>query len=232
MIIGINAGHTLSGQGSGAVGYVNESTETRHIVSEVTKYLQNQGHTVINCTVDSANTNKEYLQKVVNIANGKNLDLFVSIHLNAFDKVAQGVEVYTYNGAEHKEAVDMVNKISALGFVKRADGKNGTCKDGSHLYVVKHTKAKAILLETFFCDSLHDVQLYKVRFDDICRAIAESISGQKIEVVNVNKCSNEHFEEAKKKMMSIGVTDGTRPKDTATREEVWSMLTRLLNHIK
>ncbi|MEE8151291.1 MAG: M23 family metallopeptidase [Nitrosomonadaceae bacterium] len=33
--------------------------------------------------------------------------------------------------------------------------------------------------------------------------------------------------EAQKNMMALGVTDGTRPQDTATREEIWVMLDRL-----
>lgn len=34
------------------------------------------------------------------------------------------------------------------------------------------------------------------------------------------------FEEAREWCMGLGITDGTRPYDKATREEVWAMLYR------
>lgn len=36
-------------------------------------------------------------------------------------------------------------------------------------------------------------------------------------------------EEARRRLIELGITDGTRPKDTATREEIWTMLARLID---
>ena len=47
MIVGINCGHTVSGTvGSGAVGFLNESNETRRVGYKVMEYLRAKGVTV------------------------------------------------------------------------------------------------------------------------------------------------------------------------------------------
>jgi N-acetylmuramoyl-L-alanine amidase len=62
-----------------------------------------------------------------------------------------------------QEAVAICNNISALGF------KNRGVKDGSDLYVIKKTKAQAILIECCFVDSKTDTSKYNAY------KIAESI---------------------------------------------------------
>ena len=223
MNIGLNAGHTLSGAGFGAVGYFKESTETRNLTYRVAQRLEKMGHKIIICNCDSANSQNAYLDNVVYQANQHPLDLFLSIHFNAYNGYANGVEVYTYQGKMHFEALRMIEFISKLGF------KNRGLKDGQHLKVVSKTKARAILLEVCFLDNKSDAELYKKNVDAIADAICKAIAG---EGQSMDKCSNIHFEEARAKMMEIGVTDGTRPQDTCTREQVWSMLYRLMNHLK
>ena len=224
MIIGINAGHTLSGEGFGAVGYFKESTETRNLTYRVAQRLEKMGHKIIICNCDSANSQDAYLENVVYKANKQPLDLFLSIHFNAYNTYASGVEVYTYKGKIQYEGLRMLEFISALGF------KNRGLKDGTDLKVVRKTKARAVLLEVCFCDNKQDAELYKKNVDKIADAICRAIAGE--ETGKVDNCSNTHFEEARKKLMEIGVTDGTRPQETCTREQVWSMLYRLMNHLK
>ena len=81
MIVGINCGHTVSGTvGSGAVGFLNESNETRRVGYKVMEYLRAKGVTVVDCTDDYSSTVSENLKKIVDKANAQPLDLFVSIH--------------------------------------------------------------------------------------------------------------------------------------------------------
>ena len=47
MRIGLNAGHTLNGPGSGAVGGTTESVETRRIVQAITPMFQAAGVEVV-----------------------------------------------------------------------------------------------------------------------------------------------------------------------------------------
>ena len=109
MRIVVNCGHTKTGAGSGAVGFINESNETRNVGNPLMDLLRQAGHEVINATVDSASTSSAYLKKAVEISNAQSADLFVSIHFNAGG--GRGVEAYTYNGKQVSQAV----KIPILG---------------------------------------------------------------------------------------------------------------------
>ena len=221
MIIVINCGHTLKGSGSGAIGLINESEETRTIGKKVISLLKENGHTVINATVDKASSQKVYLENVVDISNGYNADLFLSIHFDALNGKAQGSSIYTYKGSKHIEAVRILEKLEKIGF------KNRGVKNGSELYVVRNTTAKALLIEVCFCDNKNDVNIYKANIGKIAKAIVEGVTGEMVE----EKCSNSAFEESRKRLIEKGITDGTNPKGNVTREQCWSMIDRALKSI-
>lgn len=165
----LNAGHTASGAGSGAVGFINESTETRRVVNLVKHYLRGKGHTVIVVNVDKANSQYEYLREVVKRANEhKNADLFVSIHFNAGG--GTGCECYTYKGKKLPAAVGICEELSKYTF------KNRGVKDGSPLYVVSKTKMPAVLAEVCFVDNIKDCKLYEtVTVNRVAQAITRGI---------------------------------------------------------
>ena len=172
MIYGIDKGHTVSGKGTGALGILNESIEVRKIGDLVIKYLKQLGHTVIDCTVDVSN--QDVTDRIIK-ANKQHLDLLVSIHLNAFDATAYGTEVLTANGRYMVEADRVLKNIERLGY------KNRNIKDGTsprRIGIINSTKAKAMLIECFFCDNKGDVSKYNP--DTMARAIAEGITGQKL----------------------------------------------------
>ncbi len=171
MRIGVNCGHTVSGTtGSGAVGYLNESNETRNIGYKVIKKLESLGHSVIDCTNDKAASVNDNLKAIVNKANAQALDLLISIHLNAGG--GKGCECYTYGGKQLDEAVKICSQFESLGF------KNRGVKDGTTLYVLRNTKAKAILIEVCFVDNKADAELYKtVGSEKIADAICNAIVG-------------------------------------------------------
>ena len=172
MKIAINAGHTKTGAGSGACYKdFNEGEITRAVASSLTRILRQDGHQVINANVDKAVTQNAYLRGVCVRANACDPDLFISIHCNASTThLGKGVEAYTWKGRKHQQAIDMCDNLAELGF------KNRGVKDGSKLYVIKHTTAKAILIELFFLDNPTDQALYKKHgADRIAQAIADAI---------------------------------------------------------
>lgn len=128
MKIAINCGHTLEGPGSGAKGILNESIETRNVGERLIRLLKNNGHEVINCTVDKANTQAEYLKKTVELVNKEDVDYFISIHFNAGG--GKGIEVYTYKGKILQPALNICKDIELLGFNNRG------IKEGSNLYAI------------------------------------------------------------------------------------------------
>lgn len=165
MRIVINAGHTKSGTGTGASKYLNESTEARKIAFTLMSHLSDSKHEVIPAVFDRSENN---LKEAVQLANTKNADLFVSIHLNAGG--GQGCEAYTWRGQQVPQAVKACSYLKKLGF------KNRGIKDGSNLYVIKNTKCTAILIEVCFVDSQADTELYKqVGVTNIAKAIYSAL---------------------------------------------------------
>lgn len=167
MKIGVNCGHTLVGPGSGAVGIINESYETRKVGYALMKKLKERSANVVDCTIDKASSQSECLRLITAQANRQDLDYFISIHFNAGR--GKGIEVYTYKGRQFQDALDVCNNISSLGFVNRG------VKDGTGLYVVGKTKAKSMLIEVCFVDS-SDADLYlRLGADKLADAIADAI---------------------------------------------------------
>lgn len=154
MKIILNAGHTKTGAGCGAVGFLNESDEARRVVSFVKDYLEEKGHDVIMANVDKAESQSKYLREVVNKANKHpEADIFVSVHFNAGG--GQGCECYTWRGKKTAAAVGVCSELNKWGF------RNRGVKDGSGLYVIKKTIMNAVLIEVCFVDNRKDVALYK-----------------------------------------------------------------------
>lgn len=173
MRIGINCGHTVSGTpGSGASGYLDESNETRAVGNALIKMLRNAGCKVVNCTNNKAASVSENLAEICRLANAQHLDAFISIHFNSGGGV--GAEAYTYGGENKAYAGKMLAALNNLGF------KNRGIKNGSHLYVIKHTKAPSCLLEVCFVDSKTDAELYqKIGAEAIASALCKAILGIK-----------------------------------------------------
>lgn len=155
MIVGINCGHTISGPGCGANGLIRESEHTRLVGYALMKLLKEKGVKVVDCTVNEARSQQKYLAEVVEIANSEDLDWFISIHFNAsVMHTGQGVEIFTYEGRQYAEALNICSNIAELGFTNRG------IKRGNHLHVIRKTKAKAMLIEACFCDNPGDVDIY------------------------------------------------------------------------
>lgn len=152
----INAGHTKFNPGTGAVGELNESVENRRIAYELMKLLADTKHEVIPAVFDRATNN---LKEAVDLANKKNAELFISIHLNAGG--GTGCEVYTWKGRKLDVANEICRNISVDLCIR-----NRGVKDGSNFYVIKNTNAncEAIIVECCFVDNLEDVCKYSAEY--------------------------------------------------------------------
>ncbi len=183
MRINVHAGHNADGRvACGAIGFIRESTEARRVKDAVIAMLRQLGHTVYDCTVDDAANVSDNLRKIVALCNAHKVDLDVSIHLNSGAKDAAGngkttgVEVYVYNSSGKAKACaeKVCQAIAGLGF------RNRGVKYSTGLYVLRNTKAPAMLVECCFVDDKDDVQLYD------CQAMAEAIvfgiTGQRVQV--------------------------------------------------
>lgn len=178
MIIGIDMGHTLTPGNYGAIGIKNESEETRNVGNLVIKYLECMGHSVVNVTVDEAESQVESLHQRIDKANEQYLDIFVTIHFNAFDGERDGSEIYTYGARVFEEAERVLNNLAELGF------NNNGILDGSRLYLVRRSYAPAMLIEIAYIDNEGDMEIYDP--EEVAKAIVSGITGESIS----NHCQN------------------------------------------
>lgn len=202
MKIAIRGGHNPQSQG--ACGIVNEVTEDRKIYTSVVKYLKLDGNEVLDVTPFNC-TSAEDLKFGVAKANTFKADLFSSIHLNAGG--GKGFEVlYHPNSAKGKEyATRICNSMSKLGFTNR-----GPKADVRGLYELRHTDMAAIIVESFFCDSQLDTDLYKkIGANAIGKSIAEGIVGHEIkEVVPTKPIPNINYVlETQRFLNKLKITD-------------------------
>lgn len=161
----------------GASHYLDEVTEDRRITAGVISMLRSSGHTAYDCTDDAGKTVGANLANIVAKCNTHSADLDISIHQNAAkvdpgDGKTKGVEVFVYSTSSkaYAAAGRVCAKLAALGFTNRG------VKISTGLYVLKHTKSPAMLIEVGFVDDKDDVNLYnKVGVNAICKAIAEGI---------------------------------------------------------
>lgn len=174
MIIGLDMGHTLSGAGTGARGYVEETVKNREAGNRLMAMLKEKGHTVINCTVDKSSND---LYDRVRKANAQKLDLFVSLHLNAFKSTTSemGVETHIYNGNySGKEANRRYAQAIQTALVQDVKWIDRKVKE-SNFYVLRETVAPAVLVELGFCDSQGDMNKWNT--EKIAAALFRGITG-------------------------------------------------------
>ena len=174
--IAVRGGHTEKATGASAL--IDELTEDRKVKDAVIKYLRKLGYEVLDVTppVNYTSSISADLAYGVNKANEWGADLFVSFHFNkAYDSYngALGSEVCIYS--THEIAQRVVDALEELGF------KNRGQKIRTGLYELKHTKMKAMIVETCFVEATEDVELYKkLGADAIGKAIAEAIVNDKV----------------------------------------------------
>ena len=181
MRINIHAGHNPDGMTAcGAVGLIRESTEARAVKDRVVAQLTAMGHTVHDCTCNNGTNQQDVLKRIVTACNSHEVDLDVSIHFNAAanpepDGKTTGTEVLVYNNASRVVlwAQQIADSIAALGY------RNRGVKERPGLYVLKHTKAPALLIECCFVDDPDDVAIYNA--DRMAAAIVAGITGQATE---------------------------------------------------
>lgn len=181
MRINIHAGHNPDGMTAcGAVGLIRESTEARAVKDKVIEKLVSMGHTVHDCTCNNGASQQDVLKRIVAACNAHEVDLDVSIHFNAGaqgqpDGKTTGTEVLVYDNASPAVpwAQQIADSIAALGY------RNRGVKERPGLYVLKHTKAPALLIECCFVDDPDDVAIYNA--DRMAAAIVAGITGQAAE---------------------------------------------------
>ena len=170
----IHAGHSLICRG--ASGVLDEVTEDRKVKNTVVDLLRTAGHTVYDCTDDSGRTAGENLSAIVAKCNAHTVDLDVSIHLNAGrgdiegDGKTGGVEVWGYDNDTKDIGTRICAEIAAA-----LEITNRGFKTNQGYYVLKHTKAPALIVECAFVDDKDDADRWNA--EKCAQAIVKGIAG-------------------------------------------------------
>ena len=145
--------------------------------------LKQAGHVVYNCTCNDGSSQKDILQKIVSQCNQHTVNFDISIHFNASTKESisdgktKGVEVWIHPSGKGKEieriATSICESVSKLGFANRG------VKYSDTLYVLKNTKAPAMLIECCFVDDVDDFRLYNC--DKMVQAIYDGLGVEVVE---------------------------------------------------
>lgn len=172
----IHAGHNANVPG--AQGYIREEVIDRQIKDATIKYLRAADQTVYDDTDEQGKTQDENLSSIVRKINAHSgLALAVSIHLNAGG--GAGIEVYQYDSKTDTVAARVLNKICAVTRLR-----NRGQKKNQSLYVLRHSKPPAILIECGFVDTKTGAEIVIAKTDVIGKAIAEGILGKDINKEN------------------------------------------------
>lgn len=171
----ISSGHgkyIRGAAGSPVPPYLDEVDEARKVVEEIAKDLRQRGVTVTTFHDDTSHDQNTNLNTIVNFHNKQKRQLDVSVHFNAYQQGSKpmGVECLYLTQADLAKqvsaAIAKAGKLIDRGPKKRTD-----------LFVLNNTDEPAILIETAFCDSSADADLYRKNFAAICNSIADVLGG-------------------------------------------------------
>jgi len=165
----VHGGHNSIVQGAN-YGSRKEHVMDRQVKDALISKLRSLGHTVYDCTDETGSTQSANLRNIVAKCNAHSVDLDISLHLNAYNGSANGVEVCYY---DQQALAAKVSKQLAddIGWSNRG------AKPRTDLYVLNTTKAPAILIELGFIDNEGDMAKWNV--DKIADSICYAITGQR-----------------------------------------------------
>lgn len=232
----IDPGH--GGTDPGAVGNgLREKDLTLAISKKIESILKNeyQGVTTkLSRTVDQTLS----LKQRTDMANSWKADYLVSVHINAGG--GQGYETFSYNGSYNAKAATNQKRNVIHDEIIKATGFKDRGKKESNLHMVRESSMPACLTESGFIDNASDAKLLKQSsfLDKVARGHVNGLAKAlglkkkpaapkkeepKVAKNQVSSWAKKDVEELRK----LGVTDGSRPGDAATREEVMVMVNRL-----
>lgn len=174
----INPGH-MPGVDPGACGNGLRECDVARSVGELAKgYLEAVGYEVRFLQSDNLAGENPAYANVTAEANAWGADLFVSIHCNAYNGTARGVETLCYDPVGESGSLALCIQQQLVDTLRTFDGAipDRGVKQRRNLAVLKYTDMPAVLVETAFIDNARDAVLLRERQDDIARAIARGVT--------------------------------------------------------
>lgn len=225
----IDPGH--GGSDPGAVGNgMQEKNVTLQIAKRINSILNGE-YRGVSTRMSRTGDQTVSLSQRTNAANAWGADFYLSIHINAGG--GTGFESYIFNGSVSSATVSYQNIVHRE--VTRNVNFRNRGKKRANFHVLRASRMPALLTENGFIDNAADAEKLKSAafVEQIARGHAKGLQkafglNRKREIASTP--TNEPSRWAKddvEEMVRLGVTDGTRLHDYATREEVIVMLNRL-----
>jgi N-acetylmuramoyl-L-alanine amidase len=173
--IGIDDGHGYETAGKRTPDGYHENYFNEKVKKYLITELKRNGFSYVDC---SPMTSDNSLQDRCNRANNAKVNIFVSIHANAYGtgwNDAEGVETYHYPNSGNGQRLASLVQNELL---KGTPQKNRGVKT-ANFYVLKHTNMPAILVEAAFMTNKKEAELLKTKkfqeetAKDICRGICK-----------------------------------------------------------
>ena len=232
MKVFLDAGH--GGKDPGAVGNgLKEKDIVLNVTKKVGEILKHHG-----IEVEYSRTTDTFLElhERANKANRANAKVFVSVHVNsAANTQARGVETYHYTNSS--QGARLARAIQTSIVTSNIFSQNRGVKTANFV-VLRQTKMPAALIELGFISNSQDAQILRTKQNEIAEAVARGILSylgieykEEENITDKDKPSN-WAKEAWEWAIEKGITDGTRPKESATREEIITMLYRFYKEVK
>jgi hypothetical protein len=149
---------------SGAIGFgVRECDVTHAVAYKLKTNLERQGHTILITNGSLSNR--------TTAANNWGANIFISLHCNAFNGNAYGIETFCYK-FEYRKLADSIH--NAMLEDKRLYRVNRGIKEGD-LHVIRESNMDACLVEMAFIDNKEDNDLLLRYQDEYATAIANGV---------------------------------------------------------
>lgn len=163
----IDAGHGGADPGAIGVNNANEKDITLSLAKKLAELLKIQG---IEIKMTRETDKTVSLQERAKMANDWGADCFISVHCNAFNTKAKGLEVFAYNQNASDLATDVLEGI----LNEKAYTLNRGVKYAG-FYVLKYTNMRACLVESAFIDNVDDYKILTEKQDELALGMAKGV---------------------------------------------------------
>ena len=233
MVICLDAGHGMTTPGKQTPPYADGSVIKECEQNYPIMYLLKEELARCGFLVIMTNNDMQYdlsLEDRVAEAEEAGAEVFISLHKNAAPEYkwsdVSGSEaiVYRYGGNAETLAQDIMGYVTVDTSEKYRGVKEG------NFYVLRETSMPAVLLELGFMTNKTDAEdmrnpIAQKRYAKaICKGVCQFFGvTYQLEADNVSEWAQDAYRWVK----GTGISDGSRPRDNVTREELWTMLYRL-----
>jgi N-acetylmuramoyl-L-alanine amidase len=167
-------GHTAAKSGArNAVYNISEFEFNERLINDLVSTLHDPIETP---TIEPNVVYRKTYSELPNDVNAINPDFVVSFHCNAYNTVASGTETLYYHSSTKGKAIAKIfqdNIVHVLGLSNRGVKGKGTEDRGG--YLLRYTKAPAVLLEPFFIDNVKDYDRVISVYDEFLQALRKSL---------------------------------------------------------